>query len=612
MNISVIIPAYNEADKIEKTIEEILKFPEHKFQIVVVDDGSSDQTAEAVRNIAKTKTNIKLIRYFNNKGKGFAVRMGLLHSRYRTKLILDADHSIKIDELYTLERSIKKNELVIGNRTEIVGQSISRKVLHKFWKILVWIETGIYKDTQCLPTGTKLLCRKNNKIYYKKIEQLYNKKDYELYSYKKGFVKIKKIHRRKEYEKIYCIKTKNGKSICVTGEHPLLLKNGTACSANKIVIGDSLHNIKKIIYSRKTQKINLFNLIKNDDICYHNSKYFKLKRGRYNNRKKISIDYDVARLLGMFVAEGSISSENRYSLRWCFGINEKEYVKYVNKTIINKFEIKPTIHNENKNVTIISSFSKALWLWFRKNNFAHNSFGDIIFNLSEKQRWAFIDGYFAGDGCIHKIKNARNSIVITVSSSKKNNIQKINCLLLTLGIQSSIHTNNRVCNIIKRDKGITKKTKEYILKISSGSKIRFLRNTKYFLKKYKDKIDYKNVCDYNERKRAMDIDKITELKYNGYVYDITLKKPDYFLVGDGIYVHNCPFKIMQLPKDFYRQLHTNGFAYDVELIYKAKKNGYDIHPINVMQFMSNQPSKVTFRKTIRMLWELINIKKNKF
>jgi len=152
-NISVIIPAYNEADRILQTVDDILRFKDHKFQIVVVDDGSTDGTTQKLREYVKKKKlkNVKVLRHFYNYGKGFAVKTGLLNSKHRVKLLLDADLSIKVGELYGLEEGydLSERQLILGYRDVISGLSFTRKLTHYGWRILVRLITKIKNtDTQ--------------------------------------------------------------------------------------------------------------------------------------------------------------------------------------------------------------------------------------------------------------------------------------------------------------------------------------------------------------------------------------------------------------------------------------------------------------------------------
>jgi len=146
--LSIIIPAYNEAKIIGKTIDEIKAFCEKyyfDYEIIVVDDGSDDNTSEIILNKGAI-----LIRHENNKGKGYTMRSGLRYARFKTILFLDADLSVNIKELFKFNYLwLKSRQIIKGQRIQMESQPIYRLLLGKIWKILVFLKIGIYKDTQC-------------------------------------------------------------------------------------------------------------------------------------------------------------------------------------------------------------------------------------------------------------------------------------------------------------------------------------------------------------------------------------------------------------------------------------------------------------------------------
>ena len=101
-NISVIIPAYNEEARIRPTIEKISSYLQENFresEIIVVDDGSSDNTAAFIQNLITKYPDIRLIHYPVNSGKGYAIKTGVLSSRGDLLLTCDADMSTPVEEL---------------------------------------------------------------------------------------------------------------------------------------------------------------------------------------------------------------------------------------------------------------------------------------------------------------------------------------------------------------------------------------------------------------------------------------------------------------------------------------------------------------------------------
>lgn len=102
MYLSVIIPAYNEEKHIKKTIESIYQYISGKnieYEIIVVTDGSTDKTNDIVRMLKTEILTLELIEYEKNKGKGFAVRQGMLKAGGQYRLFTDADNATSIDHI---------------------------------------------------------------------------------------------------------------------------------------------------------------------------------------------------------------------------------------------------------------------------------------------------------------------------------------------------------------------------------------------------------------------------------------------------------------------------------------------------------------------------------
>ncbi len=168
--ISIIIPCYNERNNIQTCLCNCmfeLEAKKFEYEIVVVDDGSSDCTKMAVLDLMKKFKRIKLISYLENEGKGFAVRQGLIKAKYKTKLILDCDLSVDITELSTLNFDwVKKQKIIKGHRLQIIPQPLFRILVGKIWKVITWFFTGLYMDTQCpfMILNTNQSFYKNTKI----------------------------------------------------------------------------------------------------------------------------------------------------------------------------------------------------------------------------------------------------------------------------------------------------------------------------------------------------------------------------------------------------------------------------------------------------------------
>ena len=158
LNISVVIPTYDEEKRIEgsiKTIEQYLQDSGFDYEIIVSDDGSTDKTLSAVRKIMVGNEKIKLV-VNEHKGKGGAVRAGILQSSGNLVLFTDADLSTPIEELDKLKEALDEGcDIAIASR-DLPGskilkhQSWGRELLGKFLNRIVQLLyiPGIF-DAQC-------------------------------------------------------------------------------------------------------------------------------------------------------------------------------------------------------------------------------------------------------------------------------------------------------------------------------------------------------------------------------------------------------------------------------------------------------------------------------
>jgi len=170
--ISLVIPAYNEEKLIVSSIKNILTYMiknKYNFEVIVVDDGSKDKTKEKVRSI-KDK-HVKLLSYKPNKGKGHAVKTGMLAAKGDLLLFLDADLSTPIEEIEKVIPQIKTYDVVIASRalkeSKIkVHQPFYRELIGKvFNKMVQLLAVWGIKDTQC---GFKMFTRKAANIIFKR------------------------------------------------------------------------------------------------------------------------------------------------------------------------------------------------------------------------------------------------------------------------------------------------------------------------------------------------------------------------------------------------------------------------------------------------------------
>jgi dolichyl-phosphate beta-glucosyltransferase len=157
--LSVIIPAFNEETRLPTYLSSIIRHVERSdrpSEIIVVDDGSEDGTAAAVLDASATCPVVRLMSLRENKGKGFAVRAGMLAASGSLRLFCDADGATPIGELVRLERAISSGaDIAIGSRAVRqddcrVDAKLHRKLLGTVYNGLVRLVAvpGIY-DTQC-------------------------------------------------------------------------------------------------------------------------------------------------------------------------------------------------------------------------------------------------------------------------------------------------------------------------------------------------------------------------------------------------------------------------------------------------------------------------------
>ena len=158
--LSIVIPAYNEAARLPASLERIIAYLETRgpeYEVLVVDDGSSDRTAAAAEEIlAPLGERGRVVRNAQNMGKGASVRRGMLAARGARVLFTDADLSAPIEELPKLEHALDEGAgIAIGSRgvdRSLIEerQSMARSLMGRFFNLVVQVFAvrGI-KDTQC-------------------------------------------------------------------------------------------------------------------------------------------------------------------------------------------------------------------------------------------------------------------------------------------------------------------------------------------------------------------------------------------------------------------------------------------------------------------------------
>jgi len=178
MYLSVIIPAYNEEKRLSKTLEEIDKYLSkqrvaeasphlppcsasphsvYDYEILVVNDGSKDKTAQVIRDRVSVIQNLRLIDNKKNNGKGYVVRQGMLEAEGEYRIFTDADNSTSIDQVEKMWPYFEKGyDIVFGSR-DVKGaildpsQSLFRRFLGEAFGFLTNLIVGTWgiADSQC-------------------------------------------------------------------------------------------------------------------------------------------------------------------------------------------------------------------------------------------------------------------------------------------------------------------------------------------------------------------------------------------------------------------------------------------------------------------------------
>ena len=156
---SIVVPAYNERERIGGTLEQLLEhLHAHKWnaEIVVVDDGSGDDSFQLVSRFALEHPEVRVIQNPGNQGKGYAVRNGMLNARGEVLLFTDADLSSPISEAAKLFAALEQGaDVAIGSRwldpsLQFVRQSLKRRALSRLYNLFLRAVLQFpYHDTQC-------------------------------------------------------------------------------------------------------------------------------------------------------------------------------------------------------------------------------------------------------------------------------------------------------------------------------------------------------------------------------------------------------------------------------------------------------------------------------
>jgi dolichyl-phosphate beta-glucosyltransferase len=156
---SIVIPAYNESARLGATLEKVLAYvhaQQWDAEVIVVNDGSGDNTAEIVQSFAAKDPILHLVENPGNRGKGYSVRNGMMHAQGKIVLFSDADLSSPIEEAPKLFQALEAgSDIAIGSRwlraeTQTQRQPLHRQLFGRVFNLLLRLTLGLhFADTQC-------------------------------------------------------------------------------------------------------------------------------------------------------------------------------------------------------------------------------------------------------------------------------------------------------------------------------------------------------------------------------------------------------------------------------------------------------------------------------
>jgi glycosyltransferase involved in cell wall biosynthesis len=170
--LSIIVPSYNEQLRLPTSLDRIAAYiarSQRKTEVLVVDDGSTDKTAEVAASYAGRIANLRVLRNAENRGKGYSVRHGMLEAKGEVVLFTDADLSAPIEEADKLMAAILQSDVAIGSRAmdrslikvhESQFREFAGIIFNKIVRIVLRLS---FVDTQC---GFKAFRRERCKIIF--------------------------------------------------------------------------------------------------------------------------------------------------------------------------------------------------------------------------------------------------------------------------------------------------------------------------------------------------------------------------------------------------------------------------------------------------------------
>jgi glycosyltransferase involved in cell wall biosynthesis len=170
--LSIIVPSFNEELRLPPSLERIAAYvnaSHRSTEVLVVDDGSKDRTAEVAAAFADRIPNLRVLKNGDNRGKGYSVRHGMLEAKGEYVLFTDADLSAPIEEADKLLSALQQYDLAIGSRAmnrELIGvheshfREFAGIIFNRIVRIVLWLP---FVDTQC---GFKAFRRERCRVIF--------------------------------------------------------------------------------------------------------------------------------------------------------------------------------------------------------------------------------------------------------------------------------------------------------------------------------------------------------------------------------------------------------------------------------------------------------------
>lgn len=150
--LSVLLPAYNEAKSLEKTIIEFSKILDRItefYELIIIDDGSTDNTMEIVSYLSSLNNKVKGVHYKINKGMGYAIKKGFAVAQYEWLLYVDADNQIRLNSLKDILPMLEQTDIAIGYRVNRADTFIRIQMSYFYNKFISLFINFKIKDLNC-------------------------------------------------------------------------------------------------------------------------------------------------------------------------------------------------------------------------------------------------------------------------------------------------------------------------------------------------------------------------------------------------------------------------------------------------------------------------------